>query len=274
LTLSGVTAAIVGVADGSIDGFSSCDMGNVYVDTNLSPGICYRSALKGFGTFDAITKEAVWMQVPSTRYDIVVCGVTVTNANNKDIQVDGLTSGKISWDNGTKTLTLDGVTLASKNPNQAVVRPQVTATIKVKGDNKLSGGHSIFYPNRDLTIEGSGKLRCSSAGANFGGVLMGGSYTLTLYVDGTVEFADGPTGFSSNSVSNCKVVLKKAGSQSDYYFKGTNCAMRDIKGGLTLTNMDFYSGSSGYPGCYYDDADGRIEVNGGAVATGVDFYRQ
>ena len=256
----------------TIGNISSCKLSGCDVDVSKS-SVCYQSSLKGFGTATELTKKAVYIAIPTTKYDIDICGIQVTNLNASNFLTDGLTSGKISWDNGTKTLTLDGVTLASKNPNQAVVRPQVAATIKVKGDNKLSGGHSIFYPNRDLTIEGSGKLRCSSAGANFGGVLMGGSYTLTLNVDGTVEFADGPRGFSSNSVSNCKVVLKKAGSQSDYYFKETDCAMRDIKGGLTLTNMDFYSGSSGYPGCYYDDADGRIEVNGGAVATGVDFYR-
>ena len=286
---SGSTKLVVGDDGGgskitatSTDGyafyrFGSCEFvgSRSCVNTGVSP-VLFNASKKGFTYIDGSLANKVGIDVPSAFYDVRVCGVQLNNLNASNFIVEGLTEGKISWDNSTSTMTLNNVTLASTNPNQAVIRPDVVSTITISGTNDLSGGHSTIYPAKNLTINGSGSLYCDATTGSFSALYVGGNSDVTINVSGKVEFKGKNYGFSrlySTSASN-KLILKRAASNSDYTFEGSNGAIIDVYGGLILDDMDFWSSdfSGGNPGCYFDEDAHAVRQNGNAIPKLVNFY--
>ena len=249
------------------------------VNTAETP-VFFSSSKGAFTDISGEWSKKVVIGVPTKKYRTDVCGMTINDLNKTNVIVPGLKGGKISYTPGSDdykgTLTLDNVTLASTDPNQAVIRPGYSAqdniTITTIGENNLSGGHSSIYPGGSLTINGSGKLVCDATGSNYGALYtLGGNITITLDVNNTVKFENGKYGYCSNNISNEKLILKNASGYSDYYFCGTSGAMNGVKS-LELQNMDFYSGTSGYPGRYFDESSHCIKENGGTYAKNVNFY--
>ena len=274
-TNPGATLTLLSQSGSAISYFKSCTMNN----TSTSNATYFNTSKKGFTNIGASMAQLVKADQPSEKYDCYIFGNQLNNVNCKTFACEGVESGTIKWDNSTKTLTMTDVLLDNKNVTyQAAIRPSSTAgssaTVNISGDNVIRGGHSSFYPASDLTIIGKGNLTCDNTG-EWGAILHGGNGTVTIDVDGKVYFK-GKYGYNTNGGSNStnKLVLKN-NNKSDYTFEGSTAAIDKLYGGLTLTELDFYSNSSygGAPGCYFDTEDHRAEQNGGTTAKKVNFFK-
>ena len=273
----GSTIDITSTNGDAIYGFKSCTLTN----DATSNGTYFNSSKKGFTEIGGTMAKTVKMDQPTASYDCRIFGNDVNNVNCNNFACEGVESGTIKWDNSTKTLSLNNVKLNNTSvTNQAAIRPGSnsgsTVTMNISGSNSIIGGHSSIYPGGNLIIKGTGNLNCENTGS-FGAILAGGgNTTITIEVDGKMYFK-GKNGYTSNvsSSANNKLVLKNAGSNSDYTFEGTTAAMANLYGGLTLNEMDFYSNTTngGSPGCYFDAEDHRAEQNGGTTAKKVNFFK-
>ena len=103
------------------------------------------------------------------------------------------------------------------------------------------------------------------------------SASITIDVNNTVKFFGKKRGVWGDvgSTTTSNLVLKKAGTSSDYYFKGETTGAINGFTDLLLTNMDFYNSSNyGTPGSYFDN--NSVRQNGGSIIKGdnvVNFYR-
>ncbi len=271
----GSKLSLLATSPSAISGFKSCTMNN----SSTSNGTYFNTSKKAFTNIGGSLAQKVTIEQVSTNYDCYIFGNRLNNVNCNNFACEGVESGTIKWDNSTKTLTMTDVLLDNKNvTSQAAIRPSSTAgssvTVSISGDNVIRGGHSSFYPTSDLTIKGKGNLTCDNTG-EWGAILQGGNGTITIDVDGKVYFK-GKYGYNTNGGSNStnKLVLKN-NNKSDYTFEGSTAAIDKLYGGLTLTELDFYSDVSygGAPGCYFDTEDHRAEQNGGATAKKVNFIK-
>ena len=283
LTVKSSLIATYGKEFGAITGVQDCVLDGCSMLALFSPGVCYRKALKGFGTADALTtgEDIVFIAVPTEYYNINVLGTSVNNANYTNIAVDGLTAGTMSYDKDSKTLTLDGVTMEAPEGNTGIgiyASGGYLQKVALSNNNTLTTNGNTFQIYGDINFEGDGKLIATSNQEN--GISMykySDNASITINVNNTVKFFGKKRGAwgDNGSTTTSNLVLKKAGNQSDYYFKGeTNGAVYAFTD-LLLTDMDFYTSSTyGTPGTYFDDHN--VLQNGGAVVKGdnvVNFFR-
>ena len=271
---------------GNIIRLSDCTLDGCVVYTALTAeGVCWRKALKGFGTTSDLAKgdDAIWIAVPNEWYDVSILGTKLSDLNLNKFAVDGLTAGTISYDKDNKVLTLDGVEMTAPEGSDFIgVKTNINnaynvSTIALTGTNKLTTNGHVFSLAGDVTFEGNGSLIATSN--NGSGVSMYGhnnNASLTINVNNTVKFFGKKYGVWGNATSSITsdLILKKVGNNSDYYFQGTTTAAVKEFGNLTMTDMDFWSGSDGTPGCYYDNE--AVRQNGGNIVNGdkvVNFYR-
>jgi len=217
-----------------------------------------------------------------TYYDLYVAGTRVNGQNYSNIPSPYITGGTASYNNSSKTLTLNGVTIEMPSGNNTVgINNEVDGlTIALTGTNSITtneggirlGGHA------PATFTGDGSLTVTAK--NYAAVYSTGNYTTTIKVNNKVRFY-GTTGFFGyhNSLNpNSDLALVYAGNNSDYYFKGANGAITDVSH-LKLTDMDFYTSENGdnggTAGTYFDETDHRVEKTGGDPVKGtpVNFYR-
>ena len=257
----------------AIDNFRSATLTNTDVKTAYC---CFRNSLNGFGTLSGLSKT-VEMEVPDTKYNVWVLGHQITSVNPEQFGVEGY-SGYLKYYPSEKKLTFDGVKLNAPEGNTSEgvkARNGAVETITLTGSNTVTTKSFAFVLYGDVTIEGDGSLTATSTEES--GISMtkyGSSCTLTLNVNNKVKFLGASRGIWGHSGYTSDLVLKKAGDKSDYYFKGTsNGAVYEVSD-LKLTDMDFFSGSDGTPGCYFDG--GYVRQNGGEIVKGsnvVNFYK-
>ena len=181
-----------------------------------------------------------------------------------------LTAGTVNYQSSTKTLTLDGVTMNVTVDGVNAIKTTSGAgdiTIKAVGDNTLTSVDDAakLYSNTTFTSSSIAYLRFISN--NSMGVSMYGSANATVNMVGFFQAKGAEYGFygDGNTYPNAVLTLKKASSDElGYNFTGAEGAIRNL-GSLELDNMDFWYSTYG---CYFDEADKRVEVNGGAVAKG------
>jgi len=267
--------------EGSIQNVENCVLDGVQPATDIAAGVCYRKSLKGFGTATEIYKDAIWILPWSEDYNVSVLGTKITDLNRNGIAVDGLTGGTIAFDKDSKTLTLDGVTMTAPEGNTFVgIDGGSGAVEKVSllNNNEITTNGNAFQFYGDITFEGDGKLIATSSENN--GISMykyNNSASITIDVNNTVKFFGKKRGVWGDvgSTTTSNLVLKKAGTSSDYYFKGETTGAINGFTDLLLTNMDFYNSSNyGTPGSYFDN--NSVRQNGGSIIKGdnvVNFYR-
>ena len=254
--------------EGSIQNVENCVLDGVQSATDIASGVCYRKALKGFGTATEIYKDVIWILPWSEDYNVSVLGTKVTDLNRDGIAVDGLTAGTMVFDKDSKTLTLDGVTMTGPEEGSSEVygiSGSGLSKIVFSGTNQITNDGTCFYLSSNATMEGTGKIIATSN--KHSGIYNGGG--LTINITNTAKFFGKLNGIWGGA----NLTLTKAGNGSDYYFQGTDVAALRAST-LTLTDMDFWSGSDGTPGCYFDDE--YVMQNGGEKVKGdkvVNIYR-
>ena len=181
-----------------------------------------------------------------------------------------LTAGTVNYQSSSNTLTLNNATINVTADDVNAIKTTSEAgdiTIKTIGDNRLTAKTDAvdIFSNTTFTSDNTG-TRLFITSNNASGISTRGGINVTVSIPGGHLGAVGAQyGYYG---SRDALTLKKAiGEEMGYSFKGTNGAIYNV-GSLTLDNMDFYT--SGYDrGCYFDEADYRVEVNGGAIAKNI-----
>lgn len=205
-----------------------------------------------------------------TYYNIWVGGVQVSNQNKDRIYSPYLTAGTVNYNSDSKTLTLNGVTMDVTADDVNAIKTTSGAgdiTIKAVGNNTLTSvaDAAKLYSNTTFTSSSTADLRFISK--NNSGISMYGSANATVNMVGFFQGKGAEYGFfgDGNTYPSEMLTLKKASSDElGYNFTGDQGGIYNL-GSLKLDNMDFWYSTHG---CYFDEADHRVEVNGGAVAKG------
>lgn len=276
MTIDKSAMIVTGKEQGCIGMIKSCTMKDSEVYTILSPGVAWRQNLNGFGTVTELTKgdNQLWILMPTESYKVQVLGKEINDANMFDIQVDGLTEGKISYDKSSKTLNLESVKLEAPEGNNEVglffsAFSNEDYTINLTGENIITTNNDAVFTatGHKLTFTGEGSANCTSK--NHTGFSDNAGGTTILDNEGYIRFEGKEYGFwCSNLISQELILKKKSGNGYMYRFKGDKACMHNIFK-LTMDDMDFFgNGSDNLAGCYYDEESHSILQNGGAVAKG------
>ena len=105
-------------------------------------------------------------------YGLKVAGIDVTSENASNITGPGIT-GKVSFDPGTRTLTLDNATIEGEIRDE---RDNIILFIELKGSNTIKGFNAIYMR--------AGSLRITSGGG--GGSLTIGAGAISINVEKNV----------------------------------------------------------------------------------------
>ena len=259
-----IRATLAHVNSLSLTGCAIATSGVFYVDNVNGVGLktstlsnMYQGALK----IDKLSS--------SDQYDVTINGKYLNKYNAADYWEYGMT-GSLSYNNSSKTLTLNGVTLNTTNKNAiSLLGNGTNYKLVLSGTNTITAGgeYSALYikasGSNGLEISGSGSATFTSTKAqplyNYGG----GTVTLNTNSRLVFESKQG----RGTVVSGLSI--KKAGTSSKYIFKGNDNLYSSLSAtSLSLTDMDFCytNGEMQTNACYFDG--GAVKVNGDKLATG------
>ncbi|MDO4727316.1 MAG: T9SS type A sorting domain-containing protein [Porphyromonadaceae bacterium] len=190
-----------------------------------------------------------------TTYNLIVGGVQVTSDNASSITGPNIT-GLISYDDATKTLTLDNVTINATGHRGIYNKGIQGLTIKVLNNNSIETDSQ----NTGITLEGSATINGGGTltirSKNMGIYLRANQTVLTLE-GGTTLDAEGTyciTG-KSGKVGETLIVRK-----SILKAKGSNCSIVDLAA-LTLEGCKIEQPV----GAEFNPTTKRVELNGQKV---------
>ena len=239
-------------------GYGSAKGSLVIKNSNISAN----NSIRAIGNFSDITLEECEITTPSNAvikdgtiyesnsetiaknvtikktYGLTVAGTGVTEANAGDI----LGNGIFSYDEDTKTLTVNGIYTYTGGGNLITNESISGLTINVAGDSRLrSYAHCISCRDNDTKITGKGKLELEST--NDCGIYSTPGATLTI--DNADIDVRGKWGIAGGQHSE-KLIIKN----SDIAANCTSAAICDFGGGITLD------------GCYIDIPGSDANKNG------------
>ena len=226
----------------------------------------YHHGVEACGTDQG--NDATWFKSTNnfTYYDLYIAGTHVNNRNSKDIVNSSIKSGKISYDSGSKTLTLNGVTMEVTSNDDPGVRSYIPdLNIVLNGTNKMTTNANLFNLNNATTFSGSGNLEGTSKEKNGISTIAGTNVTIAT----TNYFAIHAKGYGywGGGGSDETLTLKKTSSDDlGYAFYGERAALFNVPN-LVLDGMAISNSAwPGLVGCYFED--GTIKQNGGNIAVG------
>ena len=141
--------------DAALAGFKSCTL----TECAAIDGTYYDSAKCGFKAAegDDFAKSVV-IKSP-TPYQLWILGKQVTDFNAADVLGDGT----VSYDDNTKTLTLNGATLQYNTSSDQNIKNYIpNLNVNVIGDNTITNERGTFFMSVPTTIYGSGTLTLKS----------------------------------------------------------------------------------------------------------------
>lgn len=161
-----------------------------------------------------------------TYYPLYVAGTQVNSRNYADIRNQYITSGTVKYDTSTKTLTLDGATIAGQpseaaTANCAIYSQIPDLTINATGTNNWTTGFICLNlgGGGTNTIKGSGALNITSN--DNAAINVWNTTNLTLARTSGKTALKGKYGF--NGTDGAALAINKDGSNGGYYtFSGAN----------------------------------------------------
>ena len=219
-----------------------------------------------------------------TVYDIWVDGVQVTSENK-----DNLSSGTVSYDPTTHTLSLNNATIDSDPMSNYGIKTSIPSTLKIRltGTNSITrtdiGGGAGIHSDNAVEIIGDGTLTINVQGDTYDGIYVGAD--LKISDKATVEInSKGGLGISGEGI----VEIDDATVDSTGRYAGIDAYGLKITNGSDVRLMATYDNCNGafirkdnegtggnieliasnvkatsyYPGLYAGD---KLTVNGGEV---------
>ena len=165
-----------------------------------------------------------------TKYDLYIAGTQVTSDNCNDLsKIKGVT-GKVKYDNATKTLTLDNATISNtadedyNGSGVGIDNKTDGLTIHLIGNNTVTSEKSVGVWNADgktLTFTNDGSLKVKGSTASSDAYYQSGIFNYgTITVNNcTIEATGGAVGiaFGYWKFDNCNVRAKGGGKSEDVY---------------------------------------------------------
>ena len=225
LTMSCVemTATVSTGNNGALAGFSSASFFN---DAYLVDG-AYNTTKRAVCASSSSTTP---LNTVKTRGGLYVGGIIVRleGSSTDELSPSGKTAGTIGFNNGTKTLTLDGVTYSSSKRFMDNYKVDDLKVI-VKGTNTLSTGSTFcIRSNRSFSVEGSSstyssnKLTVSNSFSaiyqndynNEGMTLLLKNLTLDLKAQSDGAIGGSTNGATDLTINNCMITANYTGSST------------------------------------------------------------
>ena len=255
------------------NGFASCTMTKDVVNTAQTP-VLFNSSKKGFTDISGTLAQKALIDVPTKTYNVTVCGQPVTDLNQTNILVDGLTAGKMLFNDNTNVwyFEMNKVTLTNNSGQEAIKTWGASKKFVIRCDGGTStinqaGNEALYGLNSSapMRLEGDNKLVLNVTGStSYSGIRL---FKMGLEVDlkGLDIVSDG---YGINGVNGDEdVKLARRSYNTQYNLQGQNGPLK--AGTLTLDQMDF--DASATAGCYFDNK--KIYQNGSSntVTTNVRF---
>ena len=243
------------------------------VNTAQTP-VFFNSEEQGFTDISGEWTDKVVIGKPTTTYNVTVCGQPVTDLNQTNILVDGLTAGKMLFKDNTNVwyFEMNKVTLTNNSGQEAIKTWGASKKFVIRCDGGTStinqaGNEALYGLNSSapMRLEGDNKLVLNVTGStSYSGIRL---YKMGLEVDlkGLDIVSEG---YGINGVNGDEdVKLARRSYNTQYNLQGQNGPLK--AGTLTLDQMDF--DASATAGCYFDNK--KIYQNGSSntVTTNVRF---
>ena len=214
--------------------------------------------------------SGTWFKSKSqfTYYPVYVAGVQVNNHNYDNITGPYITKGKASYDNSTKTLTLDNIKIDVTSTSDAAVKTSSAAgdfTLKFTGseDAYLKSKSAAIDLSSNTTITGTSNVVRVESTNGSGVITRNDPDYVIIDVKGYFGVKGKTYGYYGEG-SETLTLKKETSDTRGFAFEGEDGAVHAIKD-LVLDNMDYgWAGNNGY---YF--ADGDVRQNGGAIVKGL-----
>ena len=188
-------------------------------------------------------------------YDLYVAGKQVTALNAKNITSEYIL-GSVSYDNATKTLTLNNATIA--DPENVGIRNAGIEglTILVHGNSEISTGYNGIYCEKTTTIKSdnfSSLTVASSSNSSHVGIWQ--TSDNTLRIESIWLTVNAPYPIYGNKNGPLELFLCNVNASST---KDNPCVCR-------FTGIQTWGVTYNYDGSLYDAADQRMENKAGSM---------
>ena len=185
-------------------------------------------------------------------YGIEIAGEDVTSLNCKDLSVINGVDGKISYNPGTKTLTMEDVTINTTG-NVGILNKDVEGMqIKLVGNNTITINDACIQTYKTSTISGSGTLRLESDG-------LCGLYvrSSSLTVEGVKLYTEGKWGIAGYDGKSGEILTLRNAYVEATGSIGSICDLQDlVLDGCTITQPE---------GAAFDANNHAVVLNGETV---------
>ena len=264
----------------AIGSFENANFGKkiYFYDCDIKTTGCFiSSALKGIANISGLVKDVTIVPI-TTSYGQYIMGRQLNNLNCNSFACEGMTSGTIKYDDSSGTLTLNNVNMNSPaaftgNAIDEYI-PNHIKKISLAGNNKLTAYGNVFSISGNVTFTGGAASLKAVSTSSYGYYTLNEqsqkSPNIVINVGGEVSFIGSKGGFrgaagNGDTGFTTKLELNKSNANSVYRFGGADAAVWGIST-LAMEYMDFYSGSTGTPGCFFNNY--FIRQNGGNIVKG------
>ena len=187
---------------------------------------------------------------PVTKYGVTIAGIDITSDNSGSVTAPGITRGYVSYDDATKTLTLNEVELTGQG-----IKADGDIIIRLIGDNKIT--------DVETAVEAGASIRIYSE-----------------FENGTLDVSATKAAFAANGgfgFEKC-LITADGGERGIYGMSGASSILFSSAAVRVKGSVASVSGITGFAGeeiatynAAYNDATKQIEVNGAVATDWIDF---
>ncbi|MBQ7741558.1 MAG: hypothetical protein IJT90_01345 [Bacteroidaceae bacterium] len=272
-------------SNNSIYKFAGAEKANVYTGNLVMDGMdiwskntyFHDSYIRKTGGEIAVNddiEKSTWFKSTNqfTYYPLYVAGTLVSDRNKDNILSPYITSGTVSYNSTSKTLTLNGVQLEARDndgPN-GIRMDKLDLTLNFTGaDQHWTTYNNVMNLDGNITITGDCK-RVYLTSTSQSGISANAGTNVTINTSGYFGAKGAKYGYYGGGANGEALTLHKETSDTwGYVFEGEQGAIYYVVN-LNLDNMDYsYNSVAGRAyGCYFDPAKKSVVQNGGAIAKG------
>ena len=167
-----------------------------------------------------------WVDIhTAAEYDLYVAGKQLNSVNAHNFYSPYLTAGSVTYDNSTKTLTLNNAVISGQtgtvtsNVNCGIYNEVSGLTINTVGTNAITTATTAIAVKANTTFTGSGKFDVRSTGAS--AISTYNNASVTLKREGTMYAFGSNYGFYGE-IGGTLTVNHNGSNSGDYFFSGAN----------------------------------------------------